>query len=85
MEMVPVITTGAVGVAEYKLDVPQPDRRDVAGKDTVTVSRSMGKSSGVVLVRIYDGEDSDFTALKGLEAASTVIAKWHSRLRMPRW
>ena len=64
--------TGAVGVAEYKLDVPQPDRRDVAGKATVTVSRSMGKSSGVVLVSIYD-DDPDFTALKDLEAASTII------------
>ena len=63
---------GTVGVAEYTLDVPQPNRRNVAGRATVTVPRSMGKSSGVVLVTIY-GDDADFTALNGLEATSTVL------------
>ena len=63
---------GAVGVSEYELDVPQPDRRKNPGEATITVTRSMGKTTGVVLVSIYD-DDADFTALLNLESASTEL------------
>ena len=59
------------GISEHKLDVPQPDRRNIPGKATVTVTRAMAKS-GVVIAHIYEGSNN-FTALNGLAAGSTEI------------
>ena len=63
---------GAVGVSEIKLEVPQPDRRKEPGEAMLTVTRSMGKTTGVVLVSIYD-DSTDFTQLKDLDSNSEAL------------
>ena len=63
---------GAVGVSEIELEVPQPDRRKNPGEAMVTVTRSMGKTTGVVLVSIY-GDSADFIELLKLDSDSTLL------------